>query len=101
MDLILGEIPFCFVFKDDILIFSKYLSSHVDHLREVFCLCREHNLMIGLPKCEFVVSKIEFLGNLLSTSGCSPMLKHFAAISAFPSPSDKPALQRFLGILNF
>ena len=42
MDLILGELPFCFVYVDDILIFSKDLSSHVDPLREVLCLCREH-----------------------------------------------------------
>ena len=42
MDLILGELPFCFVYVDDILIFSKDLSSHVDPLQEVLCLCREH-----------------------------------------------------------
>ena len=60
-----------------------------------------HGLTIGLPKCEFAVSKIKFLGHLLSASGCSPLLKHSAAISAFHLPSDKPALQRFLGMLNF
>ena len=33
MDQVLGDLPFCFVYVDDILIFSKDLSSHVDHLR--------------------------------------------------------------------
>ena len=74
------------------LIFSKYLSSHVDNLQEV---CRKHGLTIGLPKCEFAVSKIDFLGQLLSASGCSPLLKHSTAIFAFPPPPDIPALQRF------
>ena len=104
MGLVLGELPFCFVYMDDIIIFSKDLSSHLDNLREVFrlCrLCRKHGLTIGLPKCKFVISKIEFLGRLLSAFGCSPLLKHSAAISAFPPLSDKPALQRFLGMLNF
>ena len=54
-----------------------------------------------LPKCEIAVSEIEFLCHLLSASGCFHLLKHSADISAFPVPSDKPALQRFLGMLNF
>ena len=84
MDQVLGDLPFCFVYVDDILIFSKNLSSHVDHLREVFLLCCQHGLTIGLPKCEFAVSKIKFLGHLLSASRCSPLTKNSASISAFP-----------------
>ena len=101
MDLVLGELPFSFVYVDDILIFSKELSSHVYHLQKVFPLCREHGLKTDLPKCEFAVSKIKFLGHLLSTSSCLPLIKHYSTISAFPPPSDKPAFQRFLGMLNF
>ena len=101
MDLVLGKLPFCFVYVVDILIFSKDLSSNVDNLLEVFPLCRKHSLTIGLPKCKFAVSKIEFRGHQLSASGCLPLLKHSTAISAFPLPSDKSALQRFLGMLNF
>ena len=66
-----------------------------------FCLCWKHSFRIGLPKCEFAVSMIKLLGHLLSATGCAPLAKHTAAISAFPPPSDKPALQRFLGMLNF
>ena len=101
VDQVLGDLPFCFISVDDILIFSKDLSSHVDHLLEVFILCRKHGLTIGLPKCKFAVSKIEFLDHLLSATGCSLLSKHSVAISAFPPPSDKPALQRFLGMINF
>ena len=53
------------------------------------------HLMIGLPKWGFLVSTIEFLGHLLSTSGSLPLQKHFSVIFAFLPPSDKPALQRF------
>ena len=35
MDQVLGDLPFCFLF------FSRDLSSHVDHLQEVFILCRK------------------------------------------------------------
>ena len=39
--------------------------------------------------------------HLLSASSSSPLTKHCTAISYFPPPSDKPAFQRFLGMLNF
>ena len=60
MDSILGNLPYCFTYVDDILIFSSSLEQHVDHLREVLLLCRQHGLTIGLPKCEFAVPKISF-----------------------------------------
>lgn len=101
MDQILGGLCYCFVYVDDILIFSPDLSSHVDHLRHILNLCREHGLTIGLPKCEFGVPQIEFLGHLLSKDGCRPLDKHIAVIEKFPVPVDKPALQRFLGMFNF
>ena len=101
MDSILGDLPFCFTYMDNILVFSSNLEAHVDYLRQVLLLCRQLGLTIGLPTCEFAVPKIEFLGHVLSATGCSPLTKHTAAISEFPPPSDKPALQRFLGIVNF
>ena len=62
IDLVLGDLTFCFVYIDDILIFSRDLSFHEDNLQEIFLLCQKHGLTIGLPKCEFAVSKIELLG---------------------------------------
>ena len=101
MDSILGDLPYCFTYVDDILVFSSSLEEHVDHLRQVFLLCRQHGLTIGPSKCEFAIPEVMFLGHVLSARGCSPLSKHTAAISEFPVPADKPALQRFLGMDNF
>ena len=49
MDQVLGGLPYCFVYVDNILVFSPDLTSHVVHLREVLELCRLHGLTIGLP----------------------------------------------------
>ena len=40
MDQVLGDLLFCFVYVDNILIFSRDLSSNVDRLRKVFRLCQ-------------------------------------------------------------
>ena len=101
MDSILGDLPFCLTYVENILVLSSSLEEHVEHLRQVLLLCRQHGLTIGLPKCEFAVPEIEFLGHVLSARGCSSLVKHTAAIYEFPVPTDKPALQRFLGMVNF
>ena len=101
MDQVLGDLLFCCVYVNNILIFSRDLSAHVENLREVFLLCQKHGVMIGLPKWEFAVSKIEFLGHLLSATHCFLLAKHSSVISPFPPLSDKPALQKFLGMIKF
>ena len=35
MDQILGNLPYCFVYIDDILVFSTDLTSHLQHFRDV------------------------------------------------------------------
>ena len=62
---------------------------------------KSKGLTIGLPKYVFAIPELEFLGHQLSSSGCSPLDKNTSTISFFPLPSNKPALQRFLGMLNF
>ena len=58
-------------------------------------------LTIGLPKCEFAISEVEFYGHNLNSSGCRPLINQTSAIKEFPTPTDKPALQRFLAMINF
>ncbi len=101
MDQILEALPFCFVYGDSILIFSKDLNPQVEHLQDVFLLCHEYGLTIGLPKCLFAFPNIKYLGHCLSATDCSPLVKHSATISAFPKSMNKPGLQRFLGMINF
>ena len=39
MNQILGNLPYCFVYIDDILVFIPNLSSHIQHLQDVLELC--------------------------------------------------------------
>ena len=86
MDQILGNLPHCFVYIDDILVFSPDLTSNIQHLRDVLELCHAHGLTIGLGKCKFAASETEFLGHRLTSSGLHPLQKHTSAIQDFPLP---------------
>ena len=101
MDRIFDGLPSCFVYLDDILVASPDRRSHLDHLRQVFGLLADNGLLIGLPKCEFVRSSVEYLGHSISDSGMVPLARHVQAIQEFPTPHTIADLQRFLGLINF
>ena len=62
---------FMVVFINDILIYSENESDHEVRLRIVLSRLREHKLYVKFSKCEFWLSKVPFLGHILSRDGIS------------------------------
>lgn len=101
MNEILGEFSFCFVYIDDILIFSKNENEHKVHVRAVLEKLNQYGLTINTSKCIFGVPEISFLGHLVSQNGTQPLPDKVAPIVDYPQPKTIKELQRFLGFLNF
>lgn len=57
------------VFMDDILIYSKTLPDHIQHLTMVLDSLLEHQLYAKLSKCSFAKSQLEYLGHIISSKG--------------------------------
>ena len=62
---------FIVVHVDDILIYSKSEEDHEGHLMIVLQTLREHQLYAKSSKCEFWLTKVRFLGHVVSASGVS------------------------------
>jgi hypothetical protein len=56
---------FVMVFIDDILVYSKNMEEHEEHLRIVLQQLREHQLYAKFNKCEFWINKVPFLGHVI------------------------------------
>ena len=75
MNELFGQLPFVYVYIDDVLIFSNTKEEHLKHLRQVFEIMEKNGLRIGLEKCHFLKSTINFLGHEISASGLKPLTK--------------------------
>ena len=50
------------VYFDDILIFSKSVDEHIDHIHEVLNVLRENKLYANLKNCTLMSDSLLFLG---------------------------------------
>jgi hypothetical protein len=62
---------FVLVFMDDILIFNKSMEEHIEHLRMVFQILKDHKLFIKFGKCKFAQQQLSYLGHIVSQHGVS------------------------------
>lgn len=92
---------FCFVYLDEILIFSKTCAEHTDHVSKVLSKLLEHQLTASAEKCSFFSDKVLLLGFVITPNGISMDPAKLSTITDWPYPSTAPELLRFLGFANF
>jgi hypothetical protein len=103
MDNVLKELQgkVCFVYMDDIIIFSTSLQEHTSNLRLVFEKLRKCRFKIQLDKSEFLRKEVEFLGHVITPDGIKPNPKKIEAIKKFPIPKTVKDIKSFLGLLGY
>jgi hypothetical protein len=57
---------FVVVYFDDILIYSKSIDEHIDHLRAIFNALRYAHLFCNHEKCTFCMYRVSFLGYVVT-----------------------------------
>ena len=89
------------VYLDDILVFSKNATEHLQHLREVLGVLRKHKFYCRLPKCHFNQQEISYLGHLVSEEGIRPDPKGVEKVKSWLEPQCVKHVQQFLGFSNY
>ena len=92
---------FVVVFVDDILIYSQFKEEHEDHLRIVLQALRDHELYAKFGKCEFYLTKVRFLGHVMSASGVSVDPEKVEAVMSWERLKSFFEIRSFLGLLEY
>jgi len=89
------------VFIDDILIYSRTIEEHDEHLRLVLQCLREHKLYGKLSKCSFYQSRIHYLGHVISGEGIAVDPAKVEAIMEWPAPTNVTEVRSFMGLAGY
>ena len=96
---LIGEI--CYVYLDDIIIFSVDLEGHEERVNQVLDRLKLNGLQIKIKKCEFIQPSIRFLGHLISHGQVEKSQHLVEAIATAELPKTKRQLRGFMGLENY
>ncbi|XP_073130880.1 uncharacterized protein [Henckelia pumila] len=89
------------VYIDDIVVKSKNVEDHLDHLKNSFERMRNHDVKLNPLKCAFGVKAWNFLGFLVHQRGMDVNQNNSKVIMEAKPPCNKKKLQRFLVQVNY
>ena len=92
---------FVLIYLDDILIYSRSIGEHWDHLKIALeNLCRA-KLFGRLHKCEFLKDKVDYLGFEVGRDGIRTSPEKVKAILDWPRPRSVHDIRSFLGLVSY
>ena len=86
---------------DDILIYSKTEEEHIELVKEVLRRLSDNNLAIEPEKCDWHVSRVDFLGYVISEQGIEMSDEKVESVKNWETPENVKDIQSFLGFANF
>ena len=92
---------FVVVYIDDILIFSKTIEEHQEHVKQALDLLRVNKFHIELKKCEFEQKGVKFLGHLVGADGVKVDPSKIAAIRDWKTPENVHEVRSFVGLATY
>jgi len=103
IDIILGSMrwDFALAYIDDIIVYSKTLEEHVEHIAAVLDALEKAGMTLAEGKCHFGYQDIKLLGHRISRLGLSTLEEKVQAILAIPYPETVKQAMVILGMFNY
>ena len=91
----------CLIYLDDVIIYSKTFDEHILRLGLVLQRIREAGLKLKPNKCQFLQSKVTFLGHVVSSAGVEPNPDNLKKIEDWPRPKSVTQIRQFIGLASY
>jgi len=92
---------FYVVYLNDILIFFVEKTDHIDHVKQILKRLRKFKLYASLKKCEFFITKVNFLEFVIFTESISMNSSRVDIIKTWLRSKMYQEIQVFLRFINF
>ena len=103
MDIVLKNLVgiSCYVYLDDVVIFSKTAQEHAQRLENILHRFDKANLQLNPDKCVIAQPQVNYLGYVLSEKGVSASPDKVKAVRDYPPPKNVKDVRAFLGLASF
>ena len=98
---VLEGLEFTFGYLDDILVFSKNMEEHLQHVRILFERLHQADLKLTKRKCNFLKAHVQYLGHYISGQGLEPIPEKLQSLQEMPPPTDLTETRKFLGFVGY
>ncbi|GAU13119.1 hypothetical protein TSUD_174190 [Trifolium subterraneum] len=92
---------FVLVFFDDILVYSRDVATHQDHLKQVLEVLWINSFVANQAKCKFGCREIDYLGHVISGQGVAVDPEKVRCIMEWPEPKNVRGVRGFLGLTGY
>ena len=92
---------FVSVYIDDVLVYSRTLPEHLEHLQLVIQRIQQASLKLKPSKCSFVREEVEFLGHVLTPEGLKTNPRIVEAVKEYRQPQNVKEIRQFLGLSSY
>ena len=92
---------FVAIYIDDVLIFSRSLEDHLQHVEKVLDRLQSAGLKLQPVKCHFICKQVEYLGHLITPHGLQPNPSRVRAVTEFPVPTTVTQVRQFVGLTSY
>ena len=102
LDLILSRFKWktCLIYLDDVIIYSKSMEEHIDHVDEVLRCLSAAGVTLKIKKCKFFTSTVEYLGHIIKPGQLEIDRTNTQSLREAEPPTNKSELRSFLGLAN-
>ena len=90
----------CLVYLDDIIIFSKSVEEHFQHVEDILTTLKSASISLKLKKCSFSTNKVKYLGHIIHPGTLEVDATHTIALKRAKHPTIYTQLRAFLGLCN-